>query len=74
MLGPFKGYHDLLNKRLKYLHEFLQNFKSKRLAMIKKTEHFFQYHSGDLVYIVSPLTSQLCTASRKVNIKYVGPV
>ena len=28
----------------------------------------------DLVYIISLLTSQLCTASRKVMIKYVGPV
>ena len=35
---------------------------------------FFQYNSGDLVYIISPLTSQLQTASRKVMIKYVGPV
>ena len=26
------------------------------------------------MYIISPLTSQLCTASRKVMIKYVGPV
>ena len=28
--GTFKDYHELLNKRLKYLHELLQNFKSKR--------------------------------------------
>ena len=35
---------------------------------------FFQYKSGDLVYIISPVTSQLQTASRKVMIKYVGPV
>ena len=35
---------------------------------------FFQYNSRDLVYIISPLTSQLRTASRKVMIKYVGPV
>ena len=34
----------------------------------------FQYNSRDLVYIISPLTSQLCTASRKVMIKYVDPV
>ena len=27
-----------------------------------------------LVYIISPLTSQLQTASRKVLIKYVGPI
>ena len=26
------------------------------------------------MYIISPLMSQLCTASRKVMIKYVGPV
>ena len=34
---------------------------------------FFQYNSRDLVPIISPLTSQLCTTSRKVMIKYVGP-
>ena len=26
------------------------------------------------MHIISPLTNQLCTASRKVMIKYVGPV
>ena len=35
---------------------------------------FFQYKSGYLIYIISPLTSQLCTTSHKVAIKYVGPV
>ena len=72
--GTFKDYCELLNKRLKYLHELLLNFKSKRLAMINKDRAFFQYNSRDLIYIISPLTSQLCTASRKVIIKYVGPV
>ena len=42
--------------------------------MINKDRAFFQYNSRDLVYIISPLTSQLCTASRKAMIKYVGPV
>ena len=42
--------------------------------MINKDRAFFQYNSGDLVYIISPLTSQLHTSSRKVMIKYVGPV
>ena len=70
----FKDYYDLLNKRLKYLHNLLLNFKSKRLAMINKDRAFFQYNSGDLVYIISPLTSLLHTAARKVTIKYVGPV
>ena len=42
--------------------------------MINKNRTFFQYKSRDLVYIISPLTSQLSTASHKVTIKYVGPV
>ena len=42
--------------------------------MINKDCKDFQYISGDLVYIISPLTSQLRTSSRKVNIKYVGPL
>ena len=70
--GTFKEYYELLNKRLKYLHGILLNFKSKRLAMRNKDRAFFQYKSG--VYIISPLTSQLCTALCKITIKYVGPV
>ena len=42
--------------------------------MINKNHKDFQYNSGDLVYIISPLTSQLRTSSRKVTIKYVGPL
>ena len=42
--------------------------------MINKNRDFFQYNNGDLVYIISPLMSQLCMASRKVMMKYVGPV
>ena len=72
--GIFNEYYDSLNKILKYLHDILLNFKSKRLAMINKDRACFQYKSGDLVYIISPLTSQLCTASQKITIKYVGPV
>ena len=72
--GTFREYYELLNKRIKYLQNILFNFKSKRLVMINKDRTFFQYKSGDLVYIISPLTSQLCTASHKVAIKYVGPV
>ena len=41
---------------------------------MNKDGAFFQYNIGDLVYIISPLTSQLHTASRKVMIKYVGPI
>ena len=72
--GTFKEYYVLLNKRLKYLHDILLNFKSRRLAMINKDRAFFQYQGIDLVYIISSLTSQLHTASCKVTIKYLGPV
>ena len=68
----FKDYHELLNKRLKYLHELLQSFKSKRLEIINKDRAFFQYNNSNLVYIISSLTSQLCTASRKVMMNCVG--
>ena len=50
--STFKEYYELLNKRLKYLLDILQNFKLKRLAMINKDREFFQYNSGDLVYII----------------------
>ena len=72
--GTFREYYELLYKRFKYLHDILLNFKSKGLAMINKDRAFFQNKDGDLVYISSPLTSLLCTASCKVSIKYVGPV
>ena len=72
--GTFREYYELLNKRLKYLHDILLNFKSKMLAMINKAKAFFQHKGGDLVYIISSLTSQLQMASWKVASKYVGPV
>ena len=70
----FKDYYELLNKRIKYLQDILFNFKSQRLAMINKDRENFQYKGGDLVYIISTLTSQLRTNSWKIAIKYVGPV
>ena len=42
--------------------------------MINKDRKFFQYNTRYLVYIISPLTSQLHTALRKVMVKYVGAV
>ena len=41
--------------------------------MINKDRENFQYKGGDLVYIISPLTSQLRTNSQKIAVKYVGP-
>ena len=70
----FKEYYELSNKRIKYLQDILFNFKLWRLAMINKDRENLQYRGGELVYIISPLTSQLRRASQKVAIKYVGPV
>ena len=72
--GKFTEYYKLLEKRMKHLQDILQQFKSAHLAMINNSSKDFQYNSGDLVYIISPLTSQLRTSSRKVTIKYVGPI
>ena len=42
--------------------------------MINKDRENFKYRGGDLVYIISTLTSQLRTAPQKIAIKYVGPL
>ena len=42
VLGTFKDYNTLLNKRLQYLHNLLQDISSKRLAMTNKDRNFFQ--------------------------------
>ena len=42
--------------------------------MINQNRENFQYRRGDLVYIISSLTSQLRTNSPKIAVKYVGPV
>ena len=72
--GRYKDYYMLSNKRLHYLQNMLQNFKMKHLALINKDREYFQYNSRDLVYLISPLTTQLRTSSRKGAIKYVGPL
>ena len=74
MSGTLTDYYQLLEKRLKYLQDLLQQLQAHCLAMINKSCEDLQYNSGDLVYIISPLTSQLRTSSRKVTIKYVGPL
>ena len=61
-------------KRIKYLQDILFILKLQRLAMINKDRGNFQYKGGDLVYIISSLTSQLKTNSQKIAVKYVGPV
>ena len=42
--------------------------------MINKDRENFQYRGGDLVCIISPLTSLLRMNSWKIAVKYIGPV
>ena len=41
---------------------------------MNKDSKSFQYNSGDLVYLISPLIPQLRTSSRKFGVNYVGPL
>ena len=41
---------------------------------MNKDREYFQYNSEDLVYLISPLTSQLRTSFRKYGVNYVGPL
>ena len=50
VLGMFKEYYTLSNKGLQHLYKLLQDFYSKRLAMMNKDRSFFQYNSEDLVF------------------------
>ena len=70
----YKEYHKRLEQRLKYLQKVLLDFKMRQLALLNKDQEYFQYNSGDLVYLISPLTSQLRPALRKIMVKYVGPL
>ena len=40
--STFQKYYNSLNKRLKYLHDILLNFKSKLLVMLNKDRENFQ--------------------------------
>ena len=57
--GTYKEYYIQLGKRLQYLHKLLQDSRMKRLTLMNKDRDNFQYNSRDLVYIISPSTSQL---------------
>ena len=70
--GTYKEYYMQLGKRVQYLHKLLQDARTKRLALMNKDRDYFQYHSGDLVCIISPLTSQFRTVSRKITVKLCG--
>ena len=74
VLVSYKEYYQKLEQRLKYLQKVLLDFKMRQLALLNKDREYFQYNSGDLVYLISPMTSQLRTASRKIMVKYVGPL
>ena len=63
--GTYREYYTQLGKGLQDLYKLLQDARTKRLALMNKDRDHFQNNSGDLVYIISPLTSQLRTTSKK---------
>ena len=65
--GTFTEYNKLLEKRIKYLQDILQQFKSKCLAMMNKNHEDFQYSSQDLVYVISPLYKSAENKFKKGN-------
>ena len=69
-----KEYYEKLEQRLKYLQKILLDFKMRHLALLNKDREYFQYNSRDLVHLISPLIGQLRTSSRKILVKYVGPL
>ena len=70
--GMFTEYYQLLEKRLNYLQDLLQQFKSKHLAMINKYCEDLQYNSGDLVYIISSTNKSVENKFKKGNHKVCG--
>ena len=74
VLVTYREYYKRLELRLKYSQKVLLDFKMRHVVLVNKDREYFQYNSGDLVYLISPLTSQLRTASRKIMVKYVGPL
>ena len=59
--ATYKEYYEQLEKRLKYLPKVLLDFKMRQLALLNKDLEYAQYNSGDLIYLITPLTSQLRT-------------
>ena len=51
-----------------------QNFKMKCLALINKDREYFNTTVENLVYLIFPLITQLRISSRKVAVKYAGPL
>ena len=63
--GMHREYFLQLRKRLEYLHRLLQDFWMKRLALINNDREDYQYNSGDLVYIISPLNKSAKSSIKK---------
>ena len=71
--GTYKDYQTLLTKKVKISPKYATKLQiTVHSAYKQRWREYFQYSLGDLVYLISPLTTQLRTNSRKVSIKYVG--
>ena len=66
VLGTYKEYYERLEKRLRYLHKVFEDFKVKWLVLLNKDCEFFQYNSGELVYLISLLCCVAQNSSKRI--------
>ena len=55
VVATYQEYYERLEQRLKYLQKVLLDFKMRRLALLNKDQEYFQYNSGELVYLILTL-------------------
>ena len=72
--GTYKDYHTLLTKKVKISPKHATELQGKMHSPYKQTQRILPVQSRNLVYLISSLTTQLRTGSRKVSIKYVHPL
>ena len=61
----YKEYYERLEQRLKYLQKVLLDFKMRCLALLNKDWEYFQYNSGDLVYLISAFDKSVKNSIKK---------
>ena len=75
---PITGTHaqakEKLQEKLNYFRKRLEDFRSKRMAVINKDRQSHGYTVGQIVYMYNPSGSQLQTGSRKIQCHFVGPL
>ena len=72
--GTFKDYYEKLKKKLQYMGERLQKFRSQRLDLLNKDREYQAFEVGQIVYMFQARGSVVETGSRKIRCNYIGPL